>query len=179
MDLCGACLFLAVTENALPRLTQKIVLWATVITISVVGFYPMKAASSVDSQAIKMQDMILEFLESNPSLTFSAPEFVNLHWRRNQSISTQGIHPVWSIQLLNSSMNKSNPAQELGLTTTTEEQCTRWLSKTDLFISSAHLSERCSKILGTDWEEISEQALQETDTSVQIFRKKKQHSLLD
>lgn len=174
MDLCGACLFLAFSENYITQSTKRIVLWTTVIIVAGVGFYPMKPASAVDRQAIKAQEKILEYLESNPSLTFSAPEFINLHWRRNQSVSTQGIHPVWSINMLNSSINQSKPAKELGLTTTFDEQCARWLSsKIDLFISRPHLSQKCQRLLGADWEEMSELALRDKDESVQIFRQKK------
>ena len=173
MDLCGACIFLAFVERALKPASQKLALWATLLILVGVSIYPMRPASAGDRQALETQDKLLEYLASNPSKTFAAPEFINLHWRRNQPISTQGIHPVWSINMIDSSINQSEPAKQLGLHTTIEGQCDRWLSRdVDLFIASPYLSQRCLTALEADWEEISNVVLPNQNQSVQVFEKR-------
>ena len=173
MDLCGACIFLAFVERALNPLSRKLALWATLLILAGVSFYPIRAASAGDKQALETQDKLLEYLASNPSITFAAPEFINLHWRRNQPVSTQGIHPVWSINMIDSSINQSEPAKQLGLHTTIEDQCDRWLSKeVDLFIASPGLSRRCQKALKADWKETRNSVLSSPDKSVQVFAKR-------
>ena len=138
-----------------------------------VSIYPMRPASAGDRQVLETQDKLLEYLESNPSKQFSAPEFINLHWRRNQPVSTQGIHPVWSINMVDSSINQSESAKQLGLHTTIEGQCDRWLSRDiDLFIASPHLSQRCLISLEADWEEISNVVLPNQNQLVQVFEKR-------
>ncbi|WP_415399123.1 hypothetical protein [Synechococcus sp. W4D4] len=177
MDLCGACIFLAFVERALKPASRKLALWATLLILAGVSFYPMRPASAGDRQVLETQDKLLEYLASDTSITFAAPEFINLHWRRNQPVSTQGIHPVWSINMIDSSINQSQPAKQLGLHTTIEGQCDRWLSReVDLFIASPHLSQRCLAALEANWEEISKVALPSQDQSVQIFAKRG-HSL--
>ena len=173
MDLCGACIFLAFVERALKPASQKLALWATLLMLVGVSIYPMRPASAGDRQVLETQDKLLEYLESNPSKQFAAPEFINLHWRRNQPVSTQGIHPVWSINMVDSSINQSESAKQLGLHTTIEGQCDRWLSRDiDLFIASPHLSQRCLISLEADWEEISNVVLPNQNQSVQVFEKR-------
>ena len=173
MDLCGACIFLAFVERALKPGSQKLALWATLVMLTAVSLYPIRPASAGDRKVLETQDRLLEYLASNPSTTFAAPEFINLHWRRNQPVSTQGIHPVWSINMIDSSINQSEPARQLGLYTTIEGQCDRWLSRdVDLFIGSPHLSQRCLKALEAGWEEVSNVSLPNQDQSVQVFEKR-------
>ena len=75
--------------------------------------------------------------------------------------------------MIDSSINQSEPAKKLGLHTTIERQCDRWLSReVDLFIASPHLSQRCLTALEANWEEISKVALPNQDQSVQVFEKK-------
>ena len=173
MDLCGACISLAFVERALKPASQKLALWATLVILVGVSTYPIRPASAGDKQVLETQDRLLEYLASNPSITFAAPEFINLHWRRNQPVSTQGIHPVWSINMVDSSINQSESAKQLGLHTTIEGQCDRWLSReVDLFIASPHLAQRCLTALEAGWEEISNVALPNQDQSVQVFEKR-------
>ena len=173
MDLCGACIFLAFVERALKPASQKLALWATLFILAGVSFYPMRPASASDRQFLETQDKLLEYLASNPSITFAAPELINLHWRRNQPVSTQGIHPVWSINMIDSRINQSEPAKKLELHTTIEGQCDRWLSRgVSLFIASPNLSQRCLTSLEANWKEISKVILSGQDQSVKIFRRK-------
>ena len=75
--------------------------------------------------------------------------------------------------MIDSSINQSEPARQLGLYTTIEGQCDRWLSRdVDLFIASPHLSQRCLKALEAGWEEVSNVSLPNQDQSVQVFEKR-------
>ena len=173
MDLCGACIFLAFIERALKPASQKLALWATLLILVGVSTYPMRPASAGDLQVLETQEKLLQYLATNPSRTFAAPEFINLHWRRNQPISTQGIHPVWSINMIDSSISQSETARQLGLDTTIEDQCDRWLSREiDLFIASPQLSQRCPALHVAGWEDISESVLSNKDRSLQFFARK-------
>jgi len=75
--------------------------------------------------------------------------------------------------MVDSSINQSESAKQLGLHTTIEGQCDRWLSRDiELFIASPHLSQRCLIALEADWEEISNVVLPNQNQSVQVFEKR-------
>ena len=173
MDLCGALVFLAFVERNLMGSLHKLVLWGAIILVAGVTFYPIKPASANDIQVFKMQHRVLDYLASNPSMTFSAPEFINFHWRRNQPVATYGIHPVWTINMLDTSINTHKAAKELRLATTLEDQCQRWLSDSiDIFIASRTLIQKCSKSLDDSWEDIGNRSIPGTESDIRIFRRK-------
>ena len=123
--------------------------------ILIVGFYPLKAMSLGDQDFLREERSLETYLKSMPSRRFSAPELVSLHWKSNEDIQTQGIHPVWSIDILSNRLRSSNVARILNLDSDTEIQCKKWISpEVDIAIMTPPLAESCNLDSNQDWEEL-------------------------
>ena len=155
MDLFFVCVLLAGCEGRLPpRLRRVCVLGLIAVTI-VVGFYPLKAISIEDQDFLKEERLLETYLKSMPSRRFSAPELVSLHWKSGEDVQTQGIHPVWSIDILSNRLRSSNIARILDLDSDIEIQCKKWISKeVDIAIMTPPLAESCNLDSNQDWEEM-------------------------
>lgn len=155
MDLFFVCVLLACCEGGLPQRLRRICMLGTMTLIMIVGFYPLRAMSAGDQDFLREERSLETYLKSMPSRRFSAPELVSLHWKSNEDIQTQGIHPVWSIDILSNRLRSSNVARILNLDSDIEIQCQKWISpEVDIAIMTPPLAESCNLDSNQDWEEL-------------------------
>ena len=123
--------------------------------IMIVGFYPLKVMSIGDQDFLREEHSLETYLKSVPSQRFSAPELVSLHWKSNEDIQTQGIHPVWAIDILSNRLRTSDVARQLDLSNNIEMQCEKWMSpEVDIAIMTPQLAKACNLNANKDWEKI-------------------------
>ena len=133
--------------------------------IMVVGFYPLKAMSLGDQDFLREERSLETYLKSMPSRRFSAPELVSLHWKSNEDIQTQGIHPVWAIDILSNRLRTSDVARQLDLSDDIELQCKKWMSpEVDIAIMTPLLAKSCNLNSRQDWEEVRQPSQDQTST---------------
>ena len=155
MDLFFVCTLLACCEGDLPQRLRRICMLCLMTLIMIVGFYPLKVMSIGDQDFLREEHSLETYLKSVPSQRFSAPELVSLHWKSNEDIQTQGIHPVWAIDILSNRLRTSDVARQLDLSNDIEMQCEKWMSpEVDIAIMTPQLAKACNLNANKDWEKI-------------------------
>lgn len=167
MDTFALCMLLAAVETSLGK-RIRVGLTGIVVTMAIVTMvYPLKPPGHIDAKILEASDSVLAYLKSREGAQFSAPEDVRYHWVLGQRISTRGIHPVWSIEVLESDIVNGSHAKVLGLDGTTEEVCESWVQGRNIFVGSSKLVSKCHFRQRKDWIDVTSSILDD-DNSVDV-----------
>ena len=141
MDVLLACLMVSsvrIESAALILLALMATLWAILLLT------PNSPHSAADASVIKTQNSILSWLKDTESEQVVSPQWLTPHWISRSRIPTQGIHPEWSIGLLDRyDFKKLESVKKLDLDATWTSQCNNWGANASLIIATPQLFERC------------------------------------
>ena len=153
MDFLGVCIILSFAEVDLSREFHRVLLTISCLLCFVIGAYPLTNASSHDMDRLREERIALNFLRSNPSISFAAPEWISLHWKTRQPILTRGIHPVWSIEAAESSKIRSlEAAKRLSLDNDLQKNCKLWKGQSiDAVFMSQRMAKKCKITQDSEW----------------------------
>ena len=153
MDFLGACIILSYAEVDLSRELHRTLLAISCLMCFVIMAYPLTDASSEDINRLREERIALNYLRNSPSISFAAPEWISLHWKRNQPILTTGIHPAWSIEAAESSKIRSiEAAKRLSIANDLNENCKIWTgSSIDTVFMSKRVAEKCNLTRNPEW----------------------------
>lgn len=125
MDLAGFCLALA----ALPAARLRALSLALLIALlAAVLFHPLKPLSALDHQRLRDEALLVRWLGQHSPGRFQSPDWLGPHWRLHTPQATKAVHPVWSLQLLDSPLNQAASVRSLGLANTWPDRCAEWLA---------------------------------------------------
>ena len=124
---------------------------ASVMICAVVGllwisllFSPRNPHSYVDSIIIENQRKILSWISDAGSTQVVSPMWLTPHWVFRARVPTKGIHPEWSIGLLDRYEFKGlKVAKQFGLDVDWNSQCNAWENNASIFIGTQEIYERC------------------------------------
>ena len=107
-------------------------------------FSPSNPHSDSDSLVIENQRKILSWIDDMNSMQVVSPTWLTPQWVRKDSLPTKGIHPQWSIDLLDRySFKNLEVVKKLGLNIDWPTQCKNWENSAYIFIGPHELYERC------------------------------------
>ena len=107
-------------------------------------FSPSNPHSDSDSLVIENRRMILSWLDDVNSMKVVSPTWLTPQWVQKDSLPTKGIHPEWSIGLLDRySFKDLDVVKKLGLSIDWKTQCRTWENTASIFIGPQDLYERC------------------------------------
>lgn len=141
MDVLLACLLVSsvrIESATLILLALMATLWAILLLT------PNSPHSAADASIIKTQNSILSWLKDTESEQVVSPQWLTPHWISRSRIPTQGIHPEWSIGLLDRyDFKKLESVKKLDLDATWTSQCNNWGANASFIIATPQLFERC------------------------------------
>jgi hypothetical protein len=126
--------------------TKNMALCTTIALLwFVLLFSPSNPHSESDSLVIENRRKILSWIDSMNSTQVVSPTWLTPHWTTKGSpLPTKGIHPEWSIGLLDRySFKDLEIVKKLGLSIDWTTQCKNWEDNASIFISSQKLYDRC------------------------------------
>ena len=114
------------------------VLWVVLL------FSPSNPHSDFDSLVIENRRKILSWVDGKDSIQIVSPTWLTPQWVHKDSLPTKGIHPEWSIGLLDRYRFKDlEVVKKLGLSIDWTNQCRTWEDSASMFIGTQELYERC------------------------------------
>ena len=103
---------------------------------------------------------------------FQSPEWLGPHWRLHSPQATKAVHPVWSLQILDSPLNQAASVRALGLGSSWPARCAEWLAaKPTVLVVSPGTAARCRLEQRQEWRNISERLGLGPDSDFRVFRK--------
>ena len=106
---------------------------------------PMNQHSDADNLVIENRRAIHSWIASTRPQDIVSPLWLTPIWTTKGSVPTKGIHPEWSIGLLDRYEFKKVPAvQRLGLDLTWENHCKAWRDNAVTLIASQEIYDKCS-----------------------------------
>ena len=106
---------------------------------------PINPNSNADSLVIENRRVIHAWITSTRPRDIVSPIWLTPIWTTKSSVPTKGIHPEWTIGLLDRYEFKKIPAvQRLGLNPTWESNCKAWRDHAVTLIASQEIYDRCS-----------------------------------
>ena len=114
------------------------VLWVILL------FSPYNPHSDSDSLVIENRRQILSWINDRNSMQIVSPSWLTPQWVHRDSLPTKGIHPEWSIGLLDRYKFKDlKVVKKFGLNVDWKSQCKTWEDRASIFIGGQELYERC------------------------------------
>ena len=114
------------------------VLWVILL------FSPSNPHSDSDSLVIENRRKILSWIDDMNSMQVVSPTWLTPQWVQKDPLPTKGIHPEWSIGLLDRySFKDLEVVKKLGLSIDWENQCKTWEDSASIFIGTQELYQRC------------------------------------
>jgi hypothetical protein len=105
---------------------------------------PANGHSRTDAITIENQQKILAWIEKNNLRGIVSPMWLTPQWTTWSKVPTHGIHPEWSIGLLDRYNFKNlKVAKEFGLASSWDSQCALWESKSSVFIATQEIFDKC------------------------------------
>ena len=106
---------------------------------------PINPHSNADKLVIENRREIHAWISSTRPKDIVSPLWLTPIWTTKSSVPTKGIHPEWTIGLLDRYEFKKIPAvQRLGLDPTWEDHCKAWRDNALTLIASQELYDKCS-----------------------------------
>ena len=141
MDL----MIISLLVSSLKVQTESVMLYALVglLWISLL-LSPRNPHSYTDSITIENQRKILSWISDTGSTRVVSPMWLTPHWVLRTGVPTKGIHPEWSIGLLDRYEFKGlKVAKQFGLDIDWNSQCNAWESNASIFIGTQEIYEKC------------------------------------
>ena len=114
------------------------VLWVILL------FSPHNPHSDSDSLVINNRRMILSWLNETSSIQVVSPTWLTPQWVQRSPNPTKGIHPEWTIGLLDRYDFKDlKVVKKFGLSVDWTSQCKNWQDRALVFIGTQELYEKC------------------------------------
>ena len=114
------------------------VLWSALL------LSPSNPHSDSDSLIIKNQREVLSWVINNNEEQVVSPMWLTPHWVQRNEVPTKGIHPEWSIGLLDRfGFKRLSVVKKFGLDVDWNSQCSRWEENASVFIASQWLFDKC------------------------------------
>ena len=89
--------------------------------------------------------MIMSWLENRTPMQVVSPTWLTPQWVQRSPLPTKGIHPEWSIGLLDRHDFKGlDVVKKFGLSLDWKSQCKNWEDSASVFIGTKELYEKCS-----------------------------------
>ena len=131
--------------SSLELSTQSMTLYAVLgVLWFVLLFSPSSPHSDADSLIIENRRKILSWIDDKGSMQVVSPTWLTPQWVQRDSLPTKGIHPEWSIGLLDRySFKDLEVAKKLGLRIDWNTQCKNWEDSASIFIGTQELYQRC------------------------------------
>ena len=105
---------------------------------------PANGHSRTDAITIGNQNKMLAWIKDNNLKGIVSPMWLTPQWTTWSKVPTHGIHPEWSIGLLDRYDFKNlKVAKEFGLASSWESQCALWESEATVFIATQEIFDRC------------------------------------
>ena len=125
--------------------TQSLVLCTVLGLLWVILlFSPSNPHSDSDSLIIENRRKILSWIDNKNSMHVVSPTWLTPQWVQRDSLPTKGIHPEWSIGLLDRySFKRLEVVEKLGLRIDWKTQCKTWEDSASIFIGTQDLYEQC------------------------------------
>ena len=129
---------LELKTKAIALFTAVGILWALLL------FSPHNPHSNSDALVIKNRLMILSWLDDTDSSQVVSPTWLTPQWVQRSPLPTKGIHPEWSIGILDRYDFKDlEVVKKFGLNLDWNSQCKNWEDRTSVFIGTQDLYEKC------------------------------------
>jgi hypothetical protein len=155
MDLAGLCAALAAHPAA--RLRGLPLVGLTGLLVAVL-LYPLKPLSAQDQRRVRDEARLVSWLSRHSPGGFQSPEWIGPHWRLHNPQATKAVHPVWSLQILDSPLNQAASVAALGLQSSWPERCAEWLAaKPAVLVVSPGTAARCQLAQRQDLRNITNQ----------------------
>ena len=141
MDL----MIISLLVSSLKVKTESVLICAVVglLWISLL-FSPRNPHSEADSIIIENQRKILSWISEANSTQVVSPMWLTPHWVLRTNVPTKGIHPEWSIGLLDRYEFKGlKVAKQFGLDVDWHSQCNTWENNASIFIGTQEIYEKC------------------------------------
>jgi hypothetical protein len=167
MDLAGLCVALAALPAARLRPLPLALLLALVVAVL---FHPLKPLSALDQRRVQDEATLVRWLGRHSPGRFQSPDWLGPHWRLHSPQVTKAVHPVWSLQLLDTPLNQAASVRALGLASRWPERCAAWLTTpTTVLVLSPGTAARCQLEQRRDWANISARVGLAPDADFQVF----------
>jgi hypothetical protein len=170
MDLVGLCIALAALPAA--RLRGLPLVGLTGLLLAEL-LYPLKPLSALDQRRVRDEALLVHWLRHHAPVDFQSPEWIGPHWRLHGPQATRAVHPVWSIQILDSPLNQTASVEALGLRSSWPERCSEWLvAKPTVFVVSPGTAARCQLALDQDFRDITAVVGLSSGSDFRVFRRR-------
>ena len=141
MDLMIISLLISSLELETPSIALCAVLGVLWVILL---FSPSNPHSDSDSLIIENRSKILSWIDNAYSMQVVSPTWLTPQWVQKDPLPTKGIHPEWSIGLLDRySFKDLEVVKKFGLSIDWKTQCKTWEDSASIFIGSQELYERC------------------------------------
>lgn len=150
MDLLVISLLVSsvVVKNPKTFLMPVVIFFWMILLLS-----PINPHSSADSLAIENRRAILSWIHSTNPNNIVSPVWLTPVWTTKSEVLTKGIHPEWSVSLLDRNEFKKLPVvQRLKLNPTWDSQCKVWEDRALTLIAPQNIYDKCSFL---DFKEVS------------------------
>jgi len=127
-----------VSSSCAPLAMVTCLLWVVLL------LSPTNGHSRADAITLENQNQMLAWIKEKDLKGIVSPMWLIPQWTTWSKVPTQGIHPEWSIGLLDRHNFKNlKVAKEFGLVSSWGSQCALWESEAAVFIATQEIFDRC------------------------------------
>jgi hypothetical protein len=121
---------------------------------------------------VRDEATLVQWLGRHSPGRFQSPDWIGPHWRLHTSQATKAVHPVWSLQLLDSPLNQAASVRALGLASRWPDRCAEWLAaQPTVLVASPGTAARCQLDQRPDLRDISARVGLSPGSDFRVFRR--------